>query len=96
MHLSTSILSQALLVIEVLAGGNTVDGPLLVIFVEERHQTDLTRTVMHNFFHLRDEFSLHDRDRGMNLDELLGGSFGFLGSSGGSRVFRYQFNLDLI
>ena len=79
LYLSASILSQALCVVEVLAGSNTVDVPFLVIFVKERHQADLTRTIMHNLFHLRDELFLHDRDWCVNLNELLGGSCGCLG-----------------
>ena len=43
--LCTSILSQTLRVVKVLAGGDTVNGPFLVIFVEERHEANLTVSV---------------------------------------------------
>ena len=49
-----------------------MDGSLFVIFIKERHQTDRAVSVSEDFFHLRDEFLLHKRNWGVNLDEFLG------------------------
>ena len=58
---------------EILAAGDAVD-LLLFISVKKGHQTDLARTIIHDFPHFSDiVFLLGLNGREMHLDELLSG-----------------------
>ena len=75
LDLSSSVLSKAFSVVEVLAGGDAVDGSLFVVFIKEWHQADLARSVSQDVFHLSDVLALHLRDwgcRSRRRDDLCG------------------------
>ena len=80
--------------VKVLTGCYAVDRSLLVVFIKERHQADLARSVSQYFSHLRYEFSLHVGNGFLSLDELL--SLGFDSGSDSCSIFLFLFSLDLL